>query len=357
MPTPEEITVDGYIGTLAALPDGRIVTFCTEQSGRDNLTEDRPPLWVYLRFSEDGGRTWTAPQPAFQHPAGPGVPGWNFPLVDGDGRLHVFCLRVFSLNRDGEGWHSHLLHTVSADGGQHWMPLQRIDFGAAYTGALNSAVQLRSGRILVPLSYFDPHSTSGMCVSRVVYSDDGGQNWHTSNDCRVDVGGAFMESGAIEPVVIELKSGLVWMLIRTVTGYFWESFSHDGAVWTPPQPTRIVASNAPAGLLRLRDGRILMLWNNLYGEPFRGEGASYARWQLHAALSADEAQTWSVPRLVVQRRPGEPENTHTRYPCPVQTADGGVLVAYHRITRRQTTNNIDWNLVRFDLDWVGMAGG
>ena len=117
MAVPLEIHVEGHTGTIASLVDGHVVTFCTEESGRHNLGEERPPLWVYLRFSDDGGRTWSEPQPGFQHPPGPGLPGWNYPLVDGDGRLHVFCLRIFSLDQDGEGWRSHLLHTVTADGG------------------------------------------------------------------------------------------------------------------------------------------------------------------------------------------------------------------------------------------------
>src|SRR5262249_35028394 len=158
-------------------------------------------------------------------------------------------------------------------------------------GCLHDAIVLTSGRIVVALSYFDDARLNGKNVCISVYSDDGGETWARSNDLPVEGGGTFTESGSAEPGIAELRSGLVVMVMRTATGSLWESFSNDGAVWTPPRPTRLVSSNAPARLLRLQDGRLALFWNNLYGEPFR-DGVSYARQVLHGAVSADDGQTW-----------------------------------------------------------------
>jgi hypothetical protein len=275
-------------------------------------------------------------------------------LVTQDGSLHLFALRFYSLGwQEGGEWHSTLVHMRSTDGGQAWSQAQSIDFGAAYSGALNSTLQLHSGRLLVPLSYLDSDSESGQFVCTLVYSDDDGLTWAKANDCRVASGGKFLESGAIEPVLVELNSGLVWMIIRTTTGYFWESFSNDGAVWTPPRQTRIVSSNAPAGVLRLRDGRIVMFWNNLYGEPFR-DGISYARQILSAAISVDDGQTWRVPKAVACRAADEPFRAQTTYPFPCQAPDGQIVLMYHRVYAREGR---DWmhpirEIVRVDPDWL-----
>ena len=353
----EPIAFDGEIGHVAALEDGRILSCYTERDSLTNLDEERPERWTYVRISEDGGRTWTEPQRAFAFPAGKGVSGSNLLLVAHDGSVHIFSLRFYSLGRDKErSWHSVLLHTVSKDGGKTWSALKEIDFGHDYTGALNCALQMDNGRILVPLSYLDEQRTSGRFVSMVVYSDDDGQTWGRSNDCAVSSGGEYIESGACEPVVVQFRSGMVWMVIRTQTGYFWESFSNDGAIWTPPRGTRIVASNAPAGVLRLRDGRIVMFWNNLYGEPFH-EGISYARQYLHGAISDDEGQTWSPPEIIAHRRPHEPPNTQTTYPFLCQAPDGAVVLVYYRIGAQPGRG---WNdpvreLVRVDPEWLARS--
>jgi hypothetical protein len=237
-----------------------------------------------------------------------------------------------------------------------WSELREIDFGHGYTGSLNSALVLDNGRILVALSYLDEQRTNGKFVSMTVCSDDDGQTWGRSNDCPVSSGGEYLESGACEPVVVQFRSGVVWMVIRTQTGYFWESFSNDGMVWTPPRCTRIVSSNAPAGVLRLMDDRIVLFWNNLYGEPFH-DGISYARQYLHGAVSEDEGQTWSPPRVIAHRAPDEQPNTQTTYPFLCQAPDGAVVLVYYRVGSRPGRG---WNqpireLVRVYPEWL--AGG
>ena len=293
MQPPQQIDFEGKIGHVATLRDGRIVSCYTEQHPLTNLEEERPERQAFIRYSEDGGRTWSEPHKAFSFPAGTGESGSNLPLGTQDGSLHVFSLRFYSLGwKENRPWHSVLLHTVSADAGNTWSELKEIDFGHRYTGSINCAMQMDNGRILFPLSYLDEQRPDARNVSTCVYSDDNGQTWDKSNDCPVSSGGDYAESGACEPVVVQFASGMVWMVIRNQTGYLWESFSNAGAIWTPPRGTRFVASNAPAGLLRLTDDRIVIFWNNLFGEPFH-EGISYARQYLHGAISDDEGQTWS----------------------------------------------------------------
>ena len=102
--------------------------------------------------------------------------------------------------------------------------------------------------------------------------------------------------GAVEPVAIELKDHRVWMLIRTQQGRFYESFSDDGIHWGAPLATRILSSDSPAGLVRLRDKRLVLLWNNCLRFPYAYGG----RHVLHAAISEDDGKSWSGYREVAQ---------------------------------------------------------
>lgn len=362
MNPPEQITLTGHIGPVTTLKDRSIFSCYTEPDSLENLDEPRPERWVYVRTSNNGGRTWTDPRKAFAFPAGKGGVGAVLPLGDGAGNLHIFSLRFYRIEWEGleePQLDSVLQHTVSRDGGTRWSEVKQIDFGHRYTGSLNGAVQMDHGRLLVPLSYFDEARKMGKFVSMTVYSDDGGQTWGTSNDCPVDSGGTWIESGACEPVVVPLRSGMVWMVIRTQSGYFWESFSNDGALWTPPQQTRIVSSNSPAGVLRLADGRIVLFWNNLYGDPFDPRSSSprvsYARQILHGAISENEGQTWSPPRIIAQPRETEPPYTdvlcQATYPYLCQAPDGAVVLIYVRNVVGAPERS-GYRAVRVDPDWL-----
>jgi Neuraminidase (sialidase) len=350
----QRIDVTGDVNYVARLKSGRLITILNDPALIDHLADERPERWTALRSSDDGGATWSDPIPAFAYASGPGFAMPVVTCADQNDRLHVFGLRFYGLGREGLPWRSALMHTTSDDGGATWNASKAIDFGRDYTGSLNNVLVLESGRILLPLSYLDLERPSGQFVSMTVYSDDGGETWNRSNDCSVEYGGQFLESGAAEPVVVQLQSGLVWMVIRTTTGYFWESFSNDGAVWTPPKPTRIVSSNAPAGVLKLDDGRIVLAWNNLYGEPMHERGISYARQILHMAISDNDGQTWSVPKVVAAVEPGDLPKSQTTYPYLFQADDGAIVLVYHRVHAQEGR---DWHhplreVIRIQPDWL-----
>jgi len=181
---------------------------------------------AFGRFSGDGGRSWSKPSLLFEFPRAKGarLPGICF--FDRDGALHLFGLDYFAIDvktADPAKSRCDLFHVMSRDRGKTWSTVQRIDFKHTYTGSTNSVIQLRTGRIVVSLSFFSSRDT-GKFVSTCVYSDDGGTTWRKSkSDLAVDSGHRDIESGACEPVCLELKDGRVWMMIRTQTGYQYES--------------------------------------------------------------------------------------------------------------------------------------
>jgi len=343
----EFVGLDGKGGWTVLLPDGRLMMWWTEGKGDDPAQIADPTIVQRFccRFSSDDGRTWSEPQAAFEFP--PERSAFLSPgaiLLDRDGAIHCFGLRyqAFVVD-DWDATQSALFHVMSADGGHTWTAPQDCDFGAQYTGASNCAIQLVSGRILAPISYYSQHTTARF-VSRITLSDDGGKTWRPSRgECVVDTGGGAAESGACEPVALQLADGRVWMLIRTQGGTQYEAWSSDdGDTWTEPAPSRFVSSNAPVHMTRLRDGRIALVWQNCMGPV----GVSYDRQILAAAISDDDGRTWRGYREIV--RAGERGAAEqVTYPWVCEAPDGKLLVSYFGASG-------PWGvgLLRLDAKWL-----
>ncbi|MBI2432318.1 MAG: exo-alpha-sialidase [Candidatus Hydrogenedentes bacterium] len=303
---------------------------------------------VVARNSADLGQHWTDEAPVLELSLEPG--GWALPeaLVDRGGELHLFFLNdahsgiilTGEENRPKTGsmprMRLDIWHTRSREGRTRWETPKKIWEG--YTGALNSVIQMSSGRILLPFSCLtdrtwgkrgeglDAFTFRGQYDSTLVYSDDG-ETWvQPPVRLKVPTPDIVSAYGAVEPVVIQLKDGRVWMLIRTQQGRFYESFSKDGAVWSEAVPSSITSSDSPGGIVRLTDGRLVLFWNNCQRYPYAYGG----RQVLHAAISADEGKTWrgyrEVARDSLRNEPPPPSGDHgTAYPFPFSLQDGRVV--------------------------------
>lgn len=326
-PRPADVPGLSYIkttGALARMPDGRLMDW----SSRGPRGAQR----VQARFSEDEGQTWSSPRNLFAFPAEEGNYGTGYVnILDQDGAVHLFGLHYIGTGAGGfHNWEearSFIYHVMSPDNGKTWTRAQHCDFGYLYTGAVNSAIQLESGRLLVPLSYYSKRKT-GKFVSNLSISDDRGNSWRPSKgECVIDSGGHLLEGGANEPICIELQDGRVWMLMRTQTGYQHESFSSDGGdTWSEPGPSRFVSSNAPGFLLRLRDGSMVFVWNNCMSPYNQGNIlTSYDRQVLAAAISRDDGKSWQGYREIA-RVTGE--HQQVTYPFLLETDGDAFFCRY-----------------------------
>lgn len=310
------------------------------------------------QISADDGRTWTAARDLMTLPRSGGIFGYYKTFVDHQGEIHIFLLAdcdtgaALLLSGKRSAPRKQVLdiwQVKTRDGGSVWEPARRIWQGRA--GDLLSAIQLKSGRILLPICYltartwghrgkgFDAFTYVGPFETSALYSDDNGETWHQSTS-RLNIQTPDLSSeGAIEPIVLQLKDGHVWMLIRAQTGRFYEAFSTNGATWSEPRPTTVVSSDSPAGLLRLRDGRIFMLVNDCQRFPYALGG----RQVLLGAISDDEGRTWHGYREVIRDPlrgvpPPAGGDFGVSYPFPTLTADGKVLftMGVQTGTRSQT---------------------
>jgi len=317
---------------IALLPDGTLMAVFLRTVGENQE--------MRARFSHDNGMSWSEEQTLSVLPSGFGRWGGLQVLVDRRGEIHLFTLNdAGTAGRPMPERRLDIWHAKTEGGRSQWRPWRRIWQG--YTGALNSVIQLRQGRLLLPFSFYTGRSWGqrgegllafvymGVFDTAVLYSDDEGETWQLAPSIlRVpaqDI--TSTESGAVEPVILELRDGRVWMLIRTQRGRLYESYSSDGGLhWSRPRPSRFLSSESPAGLTRLPDGRILLLWNNCLRFPYAYGG----RHLLHAAISEDEGRTWrgyrEVARDPLLDQPPPPRGDFgTAYPYPTPTRDGKVI--------------------------------
>lgn len=209
-----------------------------------------------------------------------------------------------------------------------------------YNGSQMEYQRLSSGRLLVPHGSFLPFAKTvpptGRHETVVEYSDDGGASWLLSpskltSPCYEGFNGS--NEGACEPCFEELRDGSIWMLMRTQAGCLYESISKDkGTTWSPAAPTRFRTSTGPANLLRHRDGRLVLIWNNCELPPkHEGVGVYGGRDALHIAISSDDGRTWQGFREIYldHRRNENPAGTGDRgtaYPLAAFTDDGQIVV-------------------------------
>ncbi len=152
----------------------------------------------------------------------------------------------------------------------------------------------------------------------VLYSDDDGRTWArvlipTVPDVeRLSPGDRrpHWYNDGCEPTIVELKDGTLLMAVRTSGSHVAFSRSRDGGktwdAWTT-NPAFWQANTMPY-FFRLKDGRLLFVWNNTQMLPTRdlanypelSEGEASGEWEsaftnrdaLHAAISEDDGRTW-----------------------------------------------------------------
>lgn len=157
-----------------------------------------------------------------------------------------------------------------------------IDPYPSYTGTNNDRmIQLRTGRIVLPLWYTPDYRIDKHIRTRVYYSDDEGSTWKQSKTL-VDLPDSA--AGAQEPGVVELKDGRLLLWMRTDKKKIFHCYSNDrGETWSPPEPMSLDSPRSPQSIKRVPStGDLLLIWNN---SPDK-------RFPLTAAISKDDGATW-----------------------------------------------------------------
>lgn len=130
----------------------------------------------------------------------------------------------------------------------------------------------------------------------------------------------------IQGTLAEVATGRLLMLMRTTVGRIWQVQSHDGgATWRGLSATALRNPNAGIDMVRLRDGRLWLCYN----DTDRGKDPVEfdLRYPLRLAESADGGASWH-DILTLEREPGE-----YSYPAVATDEGGRVHIAYTRLRR------------------------
>lgn len=163
-------------------------------------------------------------------------------------------------------------------------------------------LQLPSGRILVPL-YSDGYSFGLMAIS-----DDKGVTWKASEP--------IVGYGNIQPTVVRKNSGELVAYMRDngppPKRVHVSTSKDDGVTWTSAADSEIPNPGTSLEVVRLKDGRWVMVYNDL----------EKGRNSLAVALSDDEGATWKWKRNLDK---GEGQY---HYPSVIQAKDGSIHATY-----------------------------
>lgn len=289
-----------------------------------------------LHVSHDDGATWTETIPA-AHGQDPSEPASCSVLEPSPGTFVMVYLDR-TAERKKFDWNSQTgepandccceLHSIrSIDGGRTWNDRQCLldGYNANFFGFIRTA----SGRLVLVAEHLV--SDPGRWVVCSFVSDDDGKSWLRSN--LIDLGGHGHHDGATEPTVAELSDGRLLMFIRTNLGFFWQALSDNaGRYWRTIEPSPIDASSSPGQLVRLRSGRLLLLWNARdpkdgawpLCKPDEQHSEFPASWhpeELSIAMSDDDGSNWSCPVVIARLRGGQ-----LSYPHVLERREGEVWI-------------------------------
>jgi predicted neuraminidase len=314
--------------TILRMPNGTLKIFFINRPGSSDK--------MMSVSSADNGFSWGEPKEEFA------LPGTayhaNTVLIDDSGNVHC-VFHIFGTGENGyRGRQLNLWYCHTIGQGKEWSQPQEIFSG--YVGSLRGFIELKNKRLLLAFAKAMPGRAGKPTDTAAIdhgwneiislYSDNKGKSWHQSiNSVKVAVESKKKTRyGAIEPSLLQLKNGTIWMLIRTNNGYLYQSFSKDGGrTWDTATRTKLVSSDSPAGLLRLSDNRILVFWCSDQRHDDPDSYANGGREALHAAISADEGKTWKGFREVLTSLCSVGKHTGdygTAYPSATETKTGKV---------------------------------
>ena len=242
--------------------------------------EDDAAARILSRRSTDGGRSWSNSRVVVENEGRKNVAAVSMLQLAPD-RLFLFYQR-----QDSEQSCA-ICARLSADGGDSFGPATFLTSSDRYHCLCNdSALRLSSGRLCLPYTVnMAATGSPARLEAGCLYSDDEGTSWRSSDTVFAP------ESGAMEPKVVELKDGRLWMLLRTDQGTLFQTYSQNrGEHWNETESSGIAAPMAPFVLQRIpTTGDILLIRNPTVDLEHHHQGV---RTPLTCTISSDEGKSW-----------------------------------------------------------------
>lgn len=251
-------------GSFIKLKNGNILFAYTRYRGGG--CDDAAVADIYGMISKDDGDTFGNPSLIF-----------SCGDVQADNVMSVSLLRMkngdiglFYLQKHND------IHTcipflaLSDDDGKTWYKHIRCIPEDGYFVLNNDRIiTLDNGRILMPVAKHEYKDGYYLPGSIYIYaSDDTGITWKKiSSEITINPSNTRRENfnplhNCMEPGVVQLDNGNIWLYIRTDLGRHYESFSEDfGQTWDIPLPSPFTAPDSPMCVKKLKSGKLFTVWN------------------------------------------------------------------------------------------------
>lgn len=303
-----------HASTIVETGDGSLL--CAWFGG---TKESDPDVAIWMsRFS---GGAWSKPAAAAKVRQ---EAHWN-PTLFRDPVHGLFLF--FKVGVDVPQWQTYWMKSM--DDGATWStPAELVPGDVGGRGPVRSKpIILSTGEWMAPSS-----TEAGGWKPFVDFSNDGGATWRRSQDFSIDKA-VVRGDGAIQPTLWESAPGKLHALMRTAAGFVARSDSEDGGkTWSPLYKTALPNNNSGIDVLKLDDGRLLLIYNPV--------GKNWgSRTPLTLAASGDNGETWQMIAHV------ETELGEYSYPAIVKTSKG-VAISY--TWRRQRVRS--WQIPMATLD-------
>lgn len=305
-----------HVSTILEMPDGRLLA-----SWSSGPHEFSTSIVLNGSTSRDSGKTWSTASPLVRMPTKEvivtspafvrkGKRVWLF-YGEYGGKVHDDSETIWKDFGSLESiWVKH-----SDDSGETWS--EPVHPTEDYAALRSNGIVLSSGEIIMPILHWQPKPEGSWddIYGGVLRSTDEGVTWKRHGSVLGD-----------EPAVVELQDGSLLMYLRRNDGWIWESRSRDkGVTWSLAARTKIAAPETAHYLYRLKDGRILLAYND---HPTQ-------RTALSIRISRDGGKTWGLPTLIdactLQIEPDIEEYTEVAYPTVTQLSNGNLGMVWSDI--------------------------
>jgi predicted neuraminidase len=240
-----------------------------------------------------------------------------------------------------------VLYLTSDDAGQTWTAPQPL-FTQPGSFIRHPPILIGKKVWLLPMYYTPSRNITDGAESHysaVKLTSDGGKSW---KECKIP-----QSNGLVQQSVVRLATGHFLGFFRSrYADFIYQSTSDNGCDWTVPTPTHLPNNNSSIQLAMLRDGSLVIAFDNNSSGVTRDKTGVSARKPLSIALSQDGGETWPWVRDIETGNPAGQQKkvqdwTHEEYSYPslLQDANGKINVAY-------TYSREAIKVVRFDEEWI-----
>lgn len=265
-------------GAFLRLGNGSILFAYSRFEGDSHQWGDDDGSDIAARYSFDEGRTWSE-RDRILIPHGEAQCVMSVSLL----RLAPNRIMMLFLKKNNKPVSCTPYVTFSEDEGETWAtPVCISGIGGYHVVNNDRVVQLKSGRIIVPVAWHRPMADGhdSRSIGLVLLSDDEGKTFREAADWILPPQSNY--NGLQEPGVLELEPGKLLIFFRTDLGcQVFARSEDDGEHWSKVEKSNFISPLSPMTMKRDPfDSRIWTLWNDRSG-----------RWNLPAPVAAVRGRT------------------------------------------------------------------